>query len=529
MESRVTTRIDLLKLCMYLLKRCWLIVLCAAIGFFVGYRQASRHRVETYTASGTMYVYNGNPNLINYQYTSASDLYSAVQLLDTYMVVVRSNKVMDVVAERLSADYPGISNSFIAGTLSMGSVSETGVLQVSCTTMDAQMSYDICSAVLDVAPQAIIDVVGAGSCQPLDYPVVPTVPAVTSPTRRAMTDASIGAVLAAGALVLMFLLNRKVAAAKELAENYTPPVLSSIQRQKQKNEDPSVFLLNDQSSMELIESYAKLRMNLLYTLVDKENNAVVVSSAISGEGKSTVAASLAISCAMSGKRVLLIDGDLRRACQRENFGYKKEVAGLSDVLIQSCKWQDVLLATNWERLFILPAGRVPPNPAEMLSGERLRKMLAETEQIFDLVLIDTPPINIVSDPLALSDAVGGCLFIVRQNYSDHRDVRKALIAAEMTGMNILGFAFYGEKVNQSSYYGSYYRRKYYKNYYHKYDNRPKTAENVQQRPYARRPSGTTIQSRIKESEVSCGKNQKVQAGVRSAPDHSVSRHRRSGR
>ena len=529
MEKRTAIKIDLIKLCGYLLKRCWLIILCAMVGFFGMYWQASRNAVETYTASGTMYVYNGNPNLVNYQYTSASDLNSAVRLLDTYMVVVRSNKVMDVVAERLSADYPGITNAFIAGTLTMGSVAETGVFRVSCTTMDAKMSYDICNAVLDAAPQALIDVVGAGSCNPLDYPVMPTVPNVTSPMRRAVIGAVGGAVLAGGLLLVLFLLNRKVTDAQELTDNYTPPVLSSIQRVKQDSEDPSVFLLNDQSPMETIESYAKLRMNLLYTLVDKDNRAVVVSSAISGEGKSTVAANLAISCAMSGKRVLLIDGDLRRACQRDNFGYKKEVAGLSEALIQSRKWQEVLLATKWENLLILPAGQLPPNPAELLSGERLRNVLDEIGKSFDLILIDTPPMNIVSDPLALSDAVAGCLFIVRQNYSDHRDVRRALIAAEMTGMNVLGFAFYGENVNQSSYYGSYYRRKYYKNYYHKYDNRPHTtAENAETRAYAQPRSAASAQAKPKE-RVSYGRNQKVQAAVRSASHSSNSRQRRSGR
>ena len=522
MEHRPTTKIDFVKLSLYLLRRSWVILLCAAIGFGGMYWHANRNKVITYTASGTMYVFNGNPNQVNYQYASSSDLSSAVRLIDTYLVVVKSNKVMDVVAERLSVDYPGITNGYIASTLSMGSVSETGVLRVSCTTRDAQMSADICNAVMDVAPQAIIDVVGAGSCEPLDYATVPTRANVSSPMRKALQGALIGAALAVGVLVLLYVLNRRVMDVQELTDNYRPPVLSSIQRSKRESADPSVFLLNDQCSMELIESYAKLRMNLLYTLVDKDKHSVVVSSAISGEGKSTIAASLAISCAMSGKRVLLVDGDLRRACQRENFGYQKELPGLSDVLIQSCKWHDALLATQWESLFILPAGKLPPNPAEMLSSDRLRNLLAELEQRFDLILIDAPPINIVSDPLVLSDAVAGCLFIVRQNYSDHRDVRKALTAAEMTGMTVLGFAFYGERVNQSSYYG-YYRSKYYRNYYHKYDNRQRVSAEES-------PSGSeTIHDMKKESDPSHESNQKTQAADRAAFSDSDARHRRSGR
>ncbi len=103
MEKR-TTQIDLIKLSLYILKRIWLVILCAAIGFGAMYWYSTRNQRDTYTASGTMYVYNGNPNVVNYQYTSYSDITSAVRLIDTYMVVVKSNKVLDAVVERLAPE-----------------------------------------------------------------------------------------------------------------------------------------------------------------------------------------------------------------------------------------------------------------------------------------------------------------------------------------------------------------------------------------------------------------------------------------
>ena len=125
-----TQKIDLKKLAAFLLKRCWIIILCAAIGFTGLYCYTKYYQKDTYTAYATMYVLNGNPNLVNYQYANANDLSSAVQLLDTYMVVVRSSKVMNVVAERLMNDYPGIYADYISSTLYMGSVSQTGVLRI---------------------------------------------------------------------------------------------------------------------------------------------------------------------------------------------------------------------------------------------------------------------------------------------------------------------------------------------------------------------------------------------------------------
>ena len=219
--------------------------------------------------------------------------------------------------------------------------------------------------------------------------------------------------------------------------------------------------------MEVIEGYAKLRMNLLYTLVDKQSRTVEVTSAIAGEGKSTISANLAISCAMSGKKVLLVDGDLRRASQRDIFAYSRKRPGLSDALVGNCTWQSAILHTDWGTLDILPSGQLPPNPAEMMGSEKMAELLKELEQNYDLVVLDAPPINIVSDPLTISAHVAGCLFVTRQNYSDHRDIRKALNAAEMTGMDVLGFAFYGERLQQ----GGYYSKRYYKSYYHRYDNR----------------------------------------------------------
>lgn len=456
-------KIDLKKLAAFLLKRCWIIIICAIIGFTGLYCYTKYYQKDTYTAYATMYVLNGNPNLVNYQYANTNDLSSAVQLLDTYMVVVRSSKVMNVVAERLMKDYPGIYADYISSTLSMGSVSDTGVMRINSTTSNAQLSADICNAVVDVAPAEIIRVVNAGSIEVIDYAETPEFPDSRSPKKRGILGALAGAAAATALLVLIFLMNHKVTDVEDLTEKYTPPVLASIPLQKKKTNSSSALLLNNSSPLELIEGYAKLRMNLLYTLVERQNRIVVLTSAISGEGKSTVAANLAISCAMSGKKVLLIDGDMRRACQRDHFDYDEENPGLSEALVGTVHWWDTVLSTERENLYIMPAGHLPPNPAELLSLESAKCLFEQIQQDFDLVLMDMPPVNIVSDPLVVSANVAGCLMIVRQGYSDHRAIRKALISAEMTGMNVLGFVYNGENAKQESYY----KKKYYRNkYYH---------------------------------------------------------------
>ena len=466
MNARANS-IDLVKLLKYVLKRLWFVVLCAEVGFGAVYMYMARYQTDTYTATGTMYVNNINPNLIEYQYTNYSDLSTALKLIDTYMVVVKSDQVMNTIVNKLSATHPGITSGQVSPTLFMASVSDTGVVAVKSRTNDPQLAADIVNTVLDEAPNEIIRVVGAGSIEIIDYAKVPIFPDGRGSTRKGMQGALYGAVVALCVLTVLFMLNKRVTVKKDLTDNYKLPVLASIKRQQNTTNNPQAFILTSQSPMEIIEGYAKLRMNLLYTLVDKSSKCVVVTSSISGEGKTTIAANLAISCAMSGKKVLLIDGDLRRACQRDIFDFDKHAKGLSDILIGNATWQKAILCNVSETLDLLPAGRFPPNPAELLQSKEMISLLNELENVYDLILIDMPPINIVADPLVLSGSVAGCLFVTRQDFSDHRDIRKALIEAEMTGMNVLGFVFYGENVSE----GGYYSYRYYRKYYHKYDYR----------------------------------------------------------
>lgn len=466
MDRRVV-KIDLAKLITFVLKRCWLIVLCAELGFGAMYIYTTRFLPDTYTASGTMYVNNGNPNMEQYQYTNSNDLDSAVQLIDTYLIVVKSEKVMSSVVERLSDQYPGITAGNVSSTLSMASVSETGVASVRSTTNDPKLSRDIVNAVLDAAPSEIIRVVGAGNIEIIDYAIAPMMPDSRGALTKGILGAMAGAVLAGCVLLAMFLVNQRITDTNDLTDNYTPPVLASIQRIKEDSEKAGAFLLTNTTDMAIVENYAKLRMNLLYTLVGKETHTVIITSAVAGEGKSTIAANLAISCAMGDKKVLLVDGDLRCASQSRIFELSDHTKGMSEVLVGAGKWQDVILKNIRGNVDLLPAGHFPPNPAELLGSNEMLELLKELEQAYDLVLLDMPPINIVSDPLVLSNYVAGCIFVTRQDYSDHREIRRALIEAEMAGMNVMGFVFYGENIKEAGYYN----RKYYNKYYSKYEYR----------------------------------------------------------
>lgn len=489
--NKQRTTIDLAKLAIYILKRCWLVIICAAVGFGYMYLRASK-TPDTYTASGTMFVTNSNPNLVNYGYTSTSDISSAVQLVNIYSEVVKSETVMQRVLEYqietagendseqdvlLSQKYPGLSTGFVRSVISMASINSTPMVRVSCTTTIPEMSADICNAVLQVAPAAIKDVVSAGEAKAQDFATVPMIANGRNDRKSGLTGAMACAIVACGILFLFFLRNNRVEKPGELTDNYTPPILSYVRRSKGGDKDAGAYLLSDKSDMDLVESYAKLRMNLLYAMTDKMHHTVLVTSAISGEGKSTIAANLAVSLAMSGKKILLVDADMRRACLSEIFYYNPNSPGLSDILTGNTEVKQAILSSVWDNLDILPAGSIPTNPCELLESPAMQELLQELEEKYDLVLIDVPPINIVSDPLALSGQAAGALFVVRQNFSDHREIRRALISAEMTGLEVLGFVFYGENIHQGRYYSRRSQRGY--QYYNKYDTRIRSGEQTE--------------------------------------------------
>ena len=456
MESR-EKRVNVIKLAFYLLKYIWIILLCAVVGFIGLYYYTAKVQKDTYTSVATVYVMNGSPNLTNYQYANVNDLDSAVRLMNTYKQLLKSDRVLSAVRERLYTTYgysnektPWLTEGYIDSALSMKEVgTNTSLLEIICTTRNAETAFHICNAVMDVAPQTIKDIVIAGDIAEVDRPAAPAAePDYRSPKNRGLLGGVVGAMLAAAALALRFLLNHKVTDTESLTDQYTPPVLAEIQRVSTKGKPASALRLTENSETQQMESYARLRTNLQYTLAGKEKMVIVVTSAVSGEGKSVIAANLAISCAMTGKQVLLVDADMRQANLQEIFEYDPMKAGLSDVLVGSMRWQDAVIPSDIRNLSILPAGVEPPNPSELLGLPAMPAMLDEMQQQYDLVLLDMHPINVVADALIFPSHVAGSILAVRQQYSDHRDIRKALISCEMAGMKILGFVYGREKAGK---------------------------------------------------------------------------------
>jgi len=211
------------------------------------------------------------------------------------------------------------------------------------------------------------------------------------------------------------------------------------------------------------EQYKLLRTNLNFTLPEGEKCPIIgVTSSMRGEGKSTTAVNLSYVLAENGKRVLLIDGDLRIPSIAKKMGVENH-NGLTDLLIgkgaQLSEYKSELLP-NW---YILPSGEIPPNPSELLGSTRMEAILNELKEKFDYIVIDLPPVNIVSDALSVSRFITGMIVVIREDYTEKKELERCYRQLELSNVKVLGCVM-NEAKRENGSYGKYRKYKYYKYY-----------------------------------------------------------------
>lgn len=204
----------------------------------------------------------------------------------------------------------------------------------------------------------------------------------------------------------------------------------------------------------ITESYKTLRSNILFSSLDKKIQTIVVTSSGPGEGKSTTSANLAIVMAQAGNKTILIDCDLRKPTVHKAFGISNQV-GLSNLLIGESKLPNVVQKTSEENLHVLTLGVRPPNPSELLGSEKMKNFVHSLKETYDYIILDTPPVIVVTDALILSQYADGCLLVVAAGEA-HRDaVVKAKRLLENVNGNILGIVLNKLDIEKDKYYGYY--------------------------------------------------------------------------
>ena len=204
---------------------------------------------------------------------------------------------------------------------------------------------------------------------------------------------------------------------------------------------PRERVLDESSPFAVCEAFNHLRTSLMYTAKDDLNGSPVYAITSSGEatGKSAVIANLAISYAKINKKVLVIDADMRCPVQNLIFDLDTEHVGLSEILSNIVTDPHVAVRnTKHEGLDVITSGAIPPNPSELLLGNRFASLIEKFRHLYDVVFIDFPPIDVVTDAVSTFENITGYIFVVRSNKSDSKKVRATMETMERLGAKIVG-------------------------------------------------------------------------------------------
>ena len=220
------------------------------------------------------------------------------------------------------------------------------------------------------------------------------------------------------------------------------------------------LLLREDSSFLMKEDYKALRTNISFSFPERGPKCIAVTSAMRSEGKSTNAINLAISFAELGKKVLLIDCDLRLPIIGARLGVDTKL-GLSDLLVGECSGGEVIKYSEEWGIFVICSGTIPADPTRLLSSPNMGEVIEVLKSTFDYIIMDCPPTNMVIDAAILAPYVDGYLLVVKHGETEYRDISEMLEQLKRADANILGFVYANAPTDSNKRYSRKYGGRYY--------------------------------------------------------------------
>lgn len=471
---------DLLKL---LFSHLWLIIAITIFGGVATFTFSKFVLPLQYSSHITMYVqsYTG----FSENNDNQNNISNSKQLVNTYMEVLKDDAVMNAVGDMLIKQYENgslkecfninaegkINPASIRDCLTISSVADTSAVTVVATTKDAELSAVICNSLTQVAPKYVKEAVGVGSINTIDKAKVYKTPVAPNVMKNTVIGMAAAFLIVVMVILIIDYFDNTIKESDRIAKKYNKAIIGEIQQfgesrkkksKKGKHSTEPICLLTDKDvPFSVVESYKTIRTNILFTVAESDKKVIAVSSPNPGEGKSTSAANLAIALAQTGSAVLLIDADMRKPVQHRNFKIKND-EGLSTLIIKKSSMAKSVKSNVINDLDLLPSGPLPPNPSELLASNSFKALLEQFASNYDYVIIDTPPVNVVSDAMVMKDSTSGILLVIRYAMTTYDDLSNCMKQIELAQANLLGFVMNDVHHNYGA---AYYNYKYkYKKY-----------------------------------------------------------------
>lgn len=371
------------------------------------------------------------------------------KLVSTYTQIIKSKLVVNKVIDELDLDY---TYDKLLSEISVTSVDDTALLKISTTDREPKKAETITNKIVDVFLGEVKEIYKIDNVKVLEPAEVPSSPSNIHTLKDMIIAALVGFVISSGIVFVVFYFDDTLRDIETIENDVDLPILAKVFKDKNKIE----LLVEELPNAAASESIRNLRTNLQFSSVDKELSTVLVTSSVPSDGKSFISANLAISFAQAGKKVLLVDCDLRKGRQHKIFNVSGK-KGLSNLLIKDIgTYNDYIVKTNIKNLSIIPRGTFPPNPSELLNSKKNKTFLEIVAKKFDIVILDGAPISGLADSLILSKLVDSTLIVTSMNHTPKTELVNSKKALENVGANLAGIVANNVVANKHSYGGYYY-------------------------------------------------------------------------
>jgi len=418
-----------------ILRKNWLVIVVLTLVGLGAAAAYSLTRTPEFESSSTVFVSTQGSTVQELQQGSSF----TQARINTYVGLATAPVVLNPVIAELGLD---VTARTLAESVSVAAPLNSTLITVTVTDPDPVMAADIANAIAASLATAVpqlepesadgtspVRLTRVSDAQPALSPSSPNVPL------NLALGVLVGLALGIGVAVLRTVLDNKVRNPRDAEQITAAPSIGAIAYDPKAKDRPLIVHADPLSPR--AESFRALRTNLQF--LDMGGRAsFVITSSIPSEGKSTTTINLAIALADAGKRVALLDTDLRKPKVAEYLGIEGGV-GLTDVLIGRARVGDVMLPWGGRSLFVLPAGKVPPNPSELLGSDQMATLLEVLERDFDVVLCDAPPLLPVTDAAILARATSGALLIIAAGKTTQHQLTGAAEALQTVGAKLAGF------------------------------------------------------------------------------------------
>ncbi|WP_426350904.1 polysaccharide biosynthesis tyrosine autokinase [Alloiococcus sp. CFN-8] len=451
--------IDILDILKDIIKNIWVIILFGFIAYMCAYMYVTYTYEPEYTTNTTLVVSDSTAGSHKY-----SDISTTASLAEVFSNIIDSEILQNRVAE-------DIGMHSVPGDISVSLINDTNFLCLTVTSSTPRLAYDIINSVMDNYLDVAGYVVGHTVIQLLEEPMYPSGPSnYCDATGTAGKASKLGMLFMLAVVIILSYFKDTVKNKYEVEKKLDARLLGTIYHENKyktlkslfKKNRKAVLVSNPIVSLNFVEAYKKIRTSIEYRTENKGVKVILVSSVLENEGKSTVAANIAITLAKNSKKVLLIEGDIRKPSVHKIFQLKHQKTNAIESYLQGgCSYEQLIVESSEKNLFLISGKKHQDNSTELISNGRMKELIEKLRDSFEYIIIDSPPISLMADTEALVEYADASLLVVRQSRALTIDINDAIDVLNGEQGKLLG-CIYNDVIDIIDGYNSGYKD-YYKN------------------------------------------------------------------